>query len=210
MCAAGFAVHLIAADDMHRVGAVVPEHDGDRGNGAENLKPGDTGKRQGRFYRICRCGTRRPGRQLDLRAMAIRARPSTWTSRLRARSHRLETRAAYRKCEGVTQTSRNPLISLVRLQDQQSSSNLLIQNENGVEDWNMNPQTYPQSVEPMRMRLSSEKLSRKSPIAGRLNRKLLEIWRYMLNSARKPYWSRVQLSPSISPKHSFTWRQSWR
>lgn len=210
MCAAGFAVHLIAADDMHRVGAVVPEHDGDRGNGAENLKPGDTGKRQGRFYRICRCGTRRPGRQLDLRAMAIRARPSTWTSRLRARSHRLETRAAYRKCEGVTQTSRNPLISLVRLQDQQSISNLLIRNENGIDGWNMNPQTYPQPVEPVRMRPSSEKLWRKSPIVDRPNRKLLEIWRYMLDSPRKPYWLRVRLSPSVSPKHSFTWRQSWR
>ncbi|WP_232356837.1 hypothetical protein [Burkholderia multivorans] len=50
------------------------------------------------------------------------------------------------------------MILLVRLQDQQSLSNLLIQNEDGIDDWNMNPQTYPQSVEPMRMRSSSEKI----------------------------------------------------
>lgn len=120
------------------------------------------------------------------------------------------SRGEAEKTKGRENQSPGPSFNMVRLQDQQSISNPLIQKENEIDGWNMNPQTYPQTGEPMRMRPSSEKLWRKSPIIGRPNRKLLEIWRYMLNSPRKPYWSRVQLSPSVSPKHSFTWRQSWR
>ncbi|WP_144410645.1 hypothetical protein [Burkholderia vietnamiensis] len=68
------------------------------------------------------------------------------------------SRGEAEKTKGRENQSPGPSFNMVRLQDQQFLSNPLIQNEDGIDDWNMNPQTYPQSVEPMRMRSSSEKI----------------------------------------------------
>jgi len=40
--------------------------------------------------------------------------------------------------------------------------------------------------------------------------KLLEIWRQAVISACLPCLVRLQLSPSLSPEHTFSWRRLWR